>query len=57
MVRLALQGWNFAFFDNLSDWSDELGDVHTSSALSKHWSTLIHLSQSVDELSKPLPTL
>jgi hypothetical protein len=57
MAKLAPQGWNFASFDNFSDWSDELGDTHTSSALSKHRSTLVCLSNSIDELSNPLPTI
>jgi hypothetical protein len=55
MAKLAPQGWNFASFDNFSDWSDKLGDAHTSSALFKHRSTLVHLSNSIDELSNPLP--
>jgi hypothetical protein len=57
MAKLAPQGWNFASFDNFSDWSDELGDAHTSSALSKHQSTLVCLNNSIDELSNPLPTI
>jgi hypothetical protein len=57
MAKLAPQGWNFASFDNFSDWSDELGDAHTSSAFSKHQSTLVRLSNSIDELSNPLPTI
>jgi hypothetical protein len=57
MAKLAPQGWNFASFDNFSDWSDELGNAHMSSALAKHWSTLIYLSHSIDALSNPLPTI
>jgi hypothetical protein len=57
MAKLAPQGWNFASFDNFSNWSNELGDVHTSSALSKHRSTLVRLSNSINELSNPLPTI
>jgi hypothetical protein len=57
MAKLAPQGWNFAYFDNFSDWSNKLGNVHTSSTLSKHQSTLIHLSHSINELSKLLPTI
>jgi hypothetical protein len=57
MAKLAPQGWNFTSFDNFSDWSDELGDAHTSSALSKHRSTLVCLSNSINELSNPLPTI
>jgi hypothetical protein len=29
MAKLAPQEWNFASFDNFSDWSDKLGDAHT----------------------------
>jgi hypothetical protein len=57
MAKLAPQGWNFSSFDNFSNWSDEVGDAHTSSALSKHQSTLIHLSNSIDELSNLLPII
>jgi hypothetical protein len=57
MAKLVPQGWNFASFDNFSDWSDELGDAHTSSALSKHQSTLVHLSNSINKLSNLLPTI
>jgi hypothetical protein len=57
MAKLAPQGWNFASFDNFSHWSDKLGDAHTASALFKHQSTLVHLSNSIDKLSNPLPTI
>jgi hypothetical protein len=57
MAKLAPQGWNFASFDNFSDWSDELADTHITSALSKHRSTLVRLSNSIDGLSNPLPTI
>jgi hypothetical protein len=57
MAKFAPQGWNFASFDNFSDWSDELGDAHTASALFKHQSTLVRLSNSINELSNLLPTI
>jgi hypothetical protein len=57
MAKLAPQEWSFASFNNFSNWSNELGDVHTASALSKHRSTLVRLSNSIDELFNPLPTI
>jgi hypothetical protein len=57
MAKLAAQEWNFASFDNFSNWSDKLGDAHMSSALAKHQLTLICLSHSIDKLSNPLSTV